>query len=173
MKAYRIKIAAIFILFGLGILFHLKNGLGTAWFFYVASFLFMLTHFLYGTVRQALNVLQTRDYDQAELLLSKNKHPEWLIKASQAYYHFAYGIISLQHEDLEKGKMHFQAAAELGLRDGKDNALAYLNLAHIAYVQQNGLVAHGYLKKAQSFETNDLIVKENLQELAKALKRLK
>jgi tetratricopeptide (TPR) repeat protein len=173
MQAYRIKIAAIFILFGLGILFHLKQGLGTAWFFYVASFLFILTHFLYGTVRSALNVLQTRDYNQAELLLSKNKHPEWLIKASRAYYHFAYGIISLQHEDLEKGKVHFQAAADIGLRDGKDNALAYLNLAHIAYVQKNVSVAHGHLKKAQSFETNDLIVKENLQKLGKALKRLK
>lgn len=172
MQIYRIKIAAIFITFGLAVLFHLKYGLGTAWYLYAACFIFVLIHFLFGTVRSALQVLQQRDYNQAELLLSKNKHPEWLLKSSRAYYHFAYGIIALQHEDLVKGKTNFQAAADIGLRNGKDNALAYLNLAHIAYVQKNGMEAREQLKKAKSFSTNDLIVKENLQKLERALKRL-
>lgn len=173
MQTYRIKIAAIFITFGLAVLFHLKYGLGTAWYLYVACLVFTLLHFLFGTVRSALQVLQQRDYNQAELLLSKNKHPEWLLKSSRAYYHFAYGIISLQHEDLEKGKTHFKAAADIGLRNGKDNALAYLNLAHIAYVQKKASEAGKHLEKAKSFTTNDLIVKENLQKLEKALKRMK
>jgi len=172
MQIYRIKIAAIFISFGLAVLFHLKYGLAASWYLYAACLIFILVHFLFGTVRSALQVLQQRDYNQAELLLSKNKHPEWLLKSSRAYYHFAYGIISLQHEDLAKGKTHFKAAADIGLRNGKDNALAYLNLAHIAYVQKNGTEAREQLEKAKSFSTNDLIVKENLQKLERALKRL-
>lgn len=173
MIQYRLKIAVIFIFFGIAMLFHLKHGLAAAIYMYIASLVFLVSHFLFGTVHGALNLLKGRNYDQAELLLSKNKHPEWLVKRNRAYFHFAHGIIALQHKDLEKGKTNFQQAADIGLRNAKDNALAFLNLAHIAYVQKNVSVAHAHLKKAKAFKTDDLIVKENLQNLEKALKRLK
>ena len=173
MLLYRLKIAVIFICFGVAVIFHFNYGIKGAVYLYLASFLLLMTHFLFGTVHLALEVLKKRDFLQGELLLLKNKHPNWLIRKNRAYYHFAYGIISLQNKDLDKGKMHFEEAAKIGLRSEKDKAFAYLNLAHIAFVQKNLSQAHAHLKFAKNIQTNDLIIKENLQNLESALAKLK
>jgi len=172
MLYHRLRIALIFFFFGLGLLLHIKNGLADAWYLYAGSLLLLITHFLFGTIRSALAILKRGDYLSAELMLSKTKYPNWLWKGHQAYFHFAHGIISLQKKELSKGKFHFQKAGNIGLKDAKDNALNYLNLAHISYVQKEVLEAKKHLKTAQSFQTDDLIVKENLEKLEAALSKM-
>lgn len=173
MLYHRLRIALVFLFLGLGILLHLQNGIADAWYLYAGSLLLLITHFLFGTVRSALAILKSGDYLEAELMLSKTKRPNWLWKGHRAYFHFAHGIIALQKKNLERGKFHFQEAGKLGLKDAKDNALNYLNLAHIAFVQKEISEAQKNLQKAQSFQTDDLIVKENLQKMAMALSKAK
>ncbi len=165
----RIKYFMIFIFFAIGVMLHLQFGLGSAWYLYVASFLLIITHFLFGTVGLAFARLKKGKLDEAEALLNQTKKPEWLSKKHKAYYHFTKGMIGMQQKDLETGKKHLSLALGGTLRNDKDRALVTLNLAHIAFVQKEKSDCKTLLEKAKSYKTNDLMIKEKIKELEEAL----
>jgi tetratricopeptide (TPR) repeat protein len=164
-----LRYLVIFLCFGLGLALHLRLGLGHAWYLYVAGALLMLSHVLLGNVWQAFSALKRGRPAQAKMLLGQTWAPRLLLPSNRAYYYFAKGMLLLQDKQLPESEQCLTQAVSLGLKHNNDNALAYLNLAHIAYVQKDRLKAQGALDAARRFEPSDLMIKEGLEKLGKVL----
>ena len=130
---------------------------------YLAGTIILLTHFLFGNVLAAFGKLNKGKVDEAEDLLLQIKRPEWLLKGHRAYYYFTLGMIALQKKQAGFGEQHLQKALDLGLRTNTDNALAALNIAHVNFVKKNYKKADEYRQIAESFGSDDLLIKENLE----------
>ena len=165
----RIRFLLILSFLIIGIFLNVRLGISSAWYLYVAALLLLFTHFRFGNVSSAYIKLQKGKPDDAEYLLDQIKRPEWLAKRHRAYYHFIRGMIALQDKHLPEGETHLNQALDLGLRTNADHALVALNLAHICFVDQRKSDARLYLEKAKSYPNNDLLIKEKVEELEKAL----
>ncbi|MEO1517248.1 MAG: hypothetical protein AAFV95_19640 [Bacteroidota bacterium] len=165
----RVRSYLILIFLIMGIVLHIETGLKGAWYLYAASAILLVTHILFGSVWVAFRNLQKGKLDEAEVLLNGIRRPQWLAKSPRAYYHFTKGMIALQKKELDEGAKHLEQAMETGLRTGNDSALAALNLAHICYVEKRVDESKGFLKKAKSFDSNDLMIRQNIEKLEKAL----
>ncbi len=165
----RLILAFLFLL--LGILFNIQYGIGSAWYLYIASIILLATHFLFGTVWAAFSTLKKGKVNEADNLLNRIKKPEWLLKSHRAYYHFTKGMIAIQHKDTPTAQNHLKQALDLGLRTDNDNALSALHIAHSSFVERDYKQSSAYLQKAKAFNSNDLMIKENLKELENALAR--
>jgi hypothetical protein len=164
-----IRYALISLFLVLGVLLHVQQGWSSAWYLYLAALLLLATLFLFGTVWAAFIKLRKGKIKEAEQLLNQIKKPEWLIKRNRAYYHFVKGMIDLQHKDLAPGEVHLKKALDLGLRTGNDQALAALNLAHLCFMEQRFEESRAFLHHAKSAESNDLVIKQNIDKMEKAL----
>lgn len=169
MNLHNIRLSLIFLFIGLGILIHLQTGFTPAWYLYLAALILLATHFLYANVWTAFSLLRRGKPLEAEVALSKISRPNWLAKSPKAYYHFTKGMIHLQNKDITQAKQHLNQAKVLGLRNNNDNALATLNLAHISYVEKDQAQAKQLLEAAQAFQPNDLMIKDNIEKMRKAL----
>lgn len=165
----RIRSYLILIFLILGVVLHIETGIKGAWYLYAASAILLATHYLFGNVWAAFRKLRRGKIDEAEVLISDIRRPKWLAKSPRAYYHFTKGMIALQKKELNESEKHLKEAIDTGLRSGNDNALAALNLAHIYYVEKREEDSMNYLKKAKSFDSNDLMIKENIEKLEEAL----
>jgi len=165
----RIRFLLVFLFLILGIVLHIQVGFASSWCLYLASFIILSTHFLFGSVWAAFAMLRKGKIAEAELLLNQIKRPNFLIKQNRAYYHFTKGMIALQKEKLEEGETQLHQALNLGLRTANDNALTALNLAHIHFKQQQPAPCNKYLKQAKAFQPNDLMIKQKIEELEKVL----
>ena len=163
----RLYLVLLFIV--LGIVLHVLQSISSAWPLYVAAFILMITHFIFGTVWAAFSELKKGNIDKADHLFDKIKRPDFLTKQHRAYYHFGKGMIALQRKQLPEGDKHLKEALSIGLRTDKDMALANLNLAHINFLQKKPTEATNFLQKAKTFKTNDLFLKQNIEEMEKAL----
>ncbi len=163
----RYGLIALFL--GLGLLLHLQLGLAQAWYLYLAGLLLLLSHLLFGSVWLAFSFLKRGRPEVADKLLRQVWNPDWLIRRNRAYYYFTLGMLHLQYKRLQDGEKHLRQAVELGLQRPNDNALAYLNLAHIYYVEAQAGKAREAMKKARSFNPTDLMIKDKLEKLGKAL----
>ena len=166
----RIRFLIGFIIIALGAFIHYKQGISSAWYMYLGGVVILLTHFLFGNVSLAFGKLNKGQVDEAEDLLLQIKRPDWLLKRHRAYYYFTLGMIALQKKQSGFGEQHLKQALDLGLRTNTDNALAALNIAHVNFVKKNYKVAEEYRLKSLSFQSDDLMIKENLQKLEGALK---
>ncbi len=166
-----IRLKNLFILFliALGIFFHFKFGIGKAWYLYLAAFFLILTNYLMGTVGIAFRHLKKGKIAEAETLLKMTKRPDFLIKRYKSYFHFTKGMIDLQHKNLDQSAIHLEEALQHGLRTENDKALASLNLAHIAFVKKDAGKARTFLDRAKTFQSNDLMISENIEKMEKAL----
>lgn len=165
----RNRFLLIFVFLIIGIVLHVKTGISAAWYLYLASFIILITHFLFGNVWAAFALLRKGKIPEAEHLIDQIKRPEWLTKQHQAYYHFIKGMIALQEESLKDGVHHLKQALKRGLRTPNDNALAALNIAHCYYKQQQHEPCRDYLNQAKRFNPNDLLIKQKIDELEKVL----
>lgn len=168
----RIRYALILLFFGLGILLHLREGLSSAWYLYLAAAILLLTYLLFGSVWTAFGLLRKGKPDEAERVLKQIYFPELLIRRHRAYYHFCWGMIHLQRKELQPGEQDLKKALELDLDQEVDRALAELNLAHIYYLQQRFDQSRQYLQQAKSREADDLLIRNNVEKLEKALASL-
>ena len=169
----RVRFLIGIVIIAIGAAIHFKEGIGSAWYMYLGGVIILLTHFLFGNVSLAFNKLNKGLVDEAEDLILQIKRPEWLLKRHRAYYFFVLGMIALQKKQKGFGEQHLKEALNLGLRSDTDNALAALNIAHANFVKKNYEVANEYRIKASSFNSDDLMIKENLKKLEEALKGLK
>lgn len=165
----RIRFLLVFFFFVLGLILHIQVGIGSAWYLYLAGFIILLTHFLFGSVWAAFAMLRKGKIPEAETLINQVKRPDFLSKQHKAYYHFVKGMIALQKEELPEGEHQLTKALDIGLRTPNDNALTALNIAHIYYKQQNLSPCRTFLKKAKAFEPKDLMIREKITELEKVL----
>lgn len=165
----RIRFFLITGFIGLAIVLWLMEGWSTAWPLLLAATFLLVTHLLFGGVWVALHYLKQGKIDQAERILSAVWRPDWLMRPNRAYYHFALGLIYLQHRQLDKGENQLLLALGRGLVRPNDRALAKLNLAHVQYIRSNPAEAHTWLQQAREEEPTDLMLKEQLTKLEQAL----
>jgi len=168
----RIRFALIALFIGLGILLHLRTGLVNAWYLYAAGALLLLTYLLFGNVWTAFNLLKRGRPEQAQQVLNRIYFPELLAPRHRAYFHFTQGMIQLQHKEVDAAAGQLQQAADIGLSRPADKALLELNLAHIHYVRQQYSQARQHLDNAKSHPTSDLLIRDNIGKLERALTAL-
>lgn len=168
----KLRFGLVLLFITLGILLHVQMGFGSAWFLYLAAIILVITYFLFGNIWLAFRLLKQGKPDKAEQLLGLIPKPNWLIRRNRAYYYFTKGMILLQGKNLASSEHHLKQALELGLQSKNDKALASLNLAHIYFVQKDQSKAQEFLEQAQSYESDDLMIKEHLEQLHQALNQI-
>lgn len=166
----RIRFLIGVLIIALGGLIHFKVGFSSAWYMYLAGVIILATHFLFGNVMLAFGRLKKGDVDGAENLILQTKRPDFLLKTHRAYYYFTLGMIALQKKQTGFGRQHLEQALALGLRTPTDNALAAINIADVCFVKKDYKKSDEFRLKAQSFNSNDLMIKEHLKKLEAALK---
>ena len=165
----RIRLILAFIFLLIGIVLTFAVGFSTSVYLFLAAGFLIFTHYKFGAIWPAFQFLQEGQVDKADDILNQIRKPEWLAKTHRSYFHFTKGMIHVQREQLPPGALHLKAALQIGLRNATDNALAAINLAHIYYVEKNHDACKKYLQQAIDFNSNDLMIKENIDKLQKAL----
>lgn len=171
MSYSRIRFILIFSFLSLGLLLHLKTGIRGASYLYAAAAVLVLTHLLFGTVWEAFSLLKRGYPEKAERTLALVRFPNLLIRRNRAYYFFTKGMIHLQRKELDQAVPLLLEANRLGLSRRVDRALLQLNLAHIYYVEKDFDQARHYLDEAKSQQADDLLIRDNLAKLERALGR--
>lgn len=171
MRYHTWRVALIIMFLLLGILLHFQAGLEAAWYLYAGAFLLALTYFLFGTVWVAYRLLNQGKVAEAEQTLLLTRYPQFLLGRHRTYYYFLRGMIHLQHEELEAGKEALQRALEGNRLRSKDRALALINMAHVSFMQKDYSASRGYMQAVRQLGLDDLLVKEQLEQLEKALPR--
>lgn len=161
----KIRFLLVLLFLGLGIWLHVVEGIGAAWFLYVAAFILLMTHFLFSNVSAAFIALRKGNIDNAEELIYRIKKPEWLLKQHRAYYHFTKGMIALQRNSSQEAKFDLREALNLGLRTSTDKALATLNLANLAFKDKDLELTRKLVAETESYNANDLMIKEHIGKL--------
>lgn len=169
MLLYRIRFILIFSFLLIGAIIHWKIGIDAAWMSYAAAAILLLTHLLFGSVWVAFRFIQRGQLPEAQQLLNRIRYPQLLVKRNRAYYHFAQGLVALQQERFQEGEVHLQEGLKLGLFRANDRAMAFLNLAHIHYVEKNFGQSQSFLQKARDESPTDLMIKDHLGKLEQAL----
>ncbi len=164
-----------FLLIGLflvvGVVLYVQMGIWAAVPPLSAALLMIASYFLLGTVGPAFSKLKKGKITEAQSLIDLNYFPNLLLKRHKAYYHFVIGMLSLQHNQREQSKEHFEKSLEIGLRNENDKGFATLNLAHIKFVDGDYAQSREYLKRCKEFQTNDLMLNEKIEELEVALSK--
>jgi hypothetical protein len=155
----------------LGALIHSNVGFSSAWYMYLAGIIILATHFLFGNVMLAFGKLNKGEVDAAEDLILQIKRPNFLLKTHQAYYYFVLGMVALQKKQTGFGEQHLKQALIIGLKSDTDNALVAINIAHVHFVKKEYKLANEYRLKAETYNSNDLMIKENLKKLSEALQK--
>ena len=169
MLLHTLRLLLILLCVVIGAVLHTRLGFGYgAILCYATAILLTLTHFLFGTVWYAYRELQSGAPDRAERLLHRSV-PATLLRSPRAYFHFTKGMIALQRKELHTAEPHLRTAYELGLRSPDDHALTALNLAHLHLVQKQPEQSRTWLKRAQSHPSKDLLLRENIGALERAL----
>jgi len=163
----RFGLVLLFII--IGIVLHVKQGIGSAWYLYLAALLLLITHFLFGNVWAAFSMMKKGKIAEAERMMDEIKRPDLLLKSHQAYYHFIKGIAALQNKEFPEAEEHLNGALKRGLRTVNDKALVTLNLAHLCFAQDRKEDAAKYLKEVKALPFNDLMLKDKIAEMERAL----
>ena len=167
----RARLFLIALFMGVGILLQVQVGWKGSWYLYAAGLLLLLTHLRFGPVWAAFVQLRQGKLAEAERLLKQVWQPAWLARRHRAYFYFTKGMLAIQHKQQAVGCADLQKALDLGLRSKTDEALALLNVAFMHLQDQRYAEAQALLDRAKSLEVNDLLVKQNIQEMEAALIR--
>lgn len=165
----RARYLLILLFMFIGVALHFRFGIANAWYCYAASILLYVTFYLFGTVGPAFGKLRRGKIAEAERLINMIRKPEFLLRRHRAYYHFTKGMIAMQKQQLPAGELHLKSALDMGLRSENDKALVSLNLAHLYFVQNKKEDSRVFLEKAKTFESNDLLIREKIEELERVL----
>jgi hypothetical protein len=146
----------------------------------MATFL-LLGFFLFGTVNAALFALKNGKVDKADQHLKSVYKENWLMKSHRAYFHFASGLVALYKSRsaneqaqvfLDAGEDHLLKSLDLGMRRKAERAMAYLNLAHIAYSRGDKAKTQEYTDKTKENQTTDLHLKKGIEDLEAAIEKM-
>ena len=126
---------------------------------------------LLGTVQSAAKMLQTADFLGAEKRLALTWKPGWLYKANRAYYYMLRGTIAsgLKRGNEETEKW-LKMADDIGFQSDDEKAMVTLQLVGIAMQKGNWNFAKGQLKKLKKMDVTQEELKEQIQQVQKAVK---
>lgn len=164
---YRFFLMAVFL--GLGVAVHSSRGLPAAWMLYASAAILLVIHLLFGDVWTAFRLLQRGKPKVAEKLINRTAWPKLLIRRNRAYYYFTRGLLQLHYKFMDEGKRNILRGLDLGLYRANDRALAFLNLAHAAYVQKKWQESEEYRALAAAEAPTDLMIRDQLDKLKLAL----
>jgi hypothetical protein len=167
-RAYT-RLALLFAAIILGLVYQLQGNAQFAIYLYLAAALLLASHLLFGNIWQAFTALRSGRPGLADHILGLVVRPTWLLPRPRAYYHFVQGMLALRTEQLEEGDRALQRALAGPLRSDRDRALALLNRAHIAYLQQNWSACRALKEEAEQLQARDLLIQEHLKKLNQAL----
>ncbi len=153
----------------LGLVYQFQGNLTFAMYLYLAAVLLLTSHILFGNIWQAFTALRSGRVTLADRILGLVIRPSWLLPRPRAYYHFVRGMLALRAEQLEEGDRALQMALDGPLRSDRDRALALLNRAHIAYLQENWKTCRTLKEEAEQLKARDLLIQEHLKKLNQAL----
>lgn len=153
----------------LGLVYQFQGNLTFALYLYLAAGLLLASHLLFGNIWQAFTALRSGRVGLADRILELVVRPSWLLPRPRAYYYFVQGMLALRSEQLERGDQSLQLALDGPLRSDRDRALALLNRAHIAYLQQNWSACRTLKEEAEKLQARDLLIQEHLKKLNQAL----
>lgn len=166
------RLPVLFALFTvLGAVLHFRIGLENAWYLYAAAGLTLAAYLLFGDVWSAFNLLKRGKPEKAQKILDRIFFPDLLLPSHRAYFHFTQGMIFLQRKKLDAAEPHLLKAEKNGLRRPADQALLLLNLAHLNYVRRRFQESRRYLNAAKQQKTDDLLIKDSVGKLEKALEK--
>jgi Flp pilus assembly protein TadD len=168
---YYSRLALTVMLLGLALVFQFTSGWNASWPFFAGALALILIYFLLGTTRLAFQALQRGDVNRAEKLLRQTLFPGLLVKNNRAQYHFVKGLVHLQYKEWDDAQAEIEKAIQTGLTRKKEEALAHLNLAHLHFVRNRPRESRSSLEAARLIPTDDLLLRERLDELEKALSR--
>ena len=168
----RTRLILVFLFLVLGIVLHVKQGISSAWYLYVAAALLMATHIFFGNVWTAFGMLKKGKIKEAEKLLDTIKRPDLLAKGHRAYYHLTRGLIALQYKEYADAEQHLVTAYDTGLRNTSDKAITRLNLAHICFLQHRHADCKAHLADVKALQSSDLMIKDKIKELEAALAKV-
>ncbi|HKK87338.1 MAG TPA: hypothetical protein VJ917_00725 [Saprospiraceae bacterium] len=128
-------------------------------------------YILLGTVQSAAKMLQTADFLGAEKRLALTWKPALLYKANRAYYYMLRGTISsgLKRGNEETEKW-LKLADDIGFQSDDEKAMVTLQLVGIAMQKGNWNFAKGQLKKLKKMDITQDELKEQIQQVQKAVK---
>lgn len=149
----------------LSLAYLLRDEYAQAVYLLIAALLLGLSHIWFGNIGQAYTAIRRGHTQMADRILAMILWPRWLLPRPRAYYYFIRGMLHLHANRLEEGAEALQKALKGPLREGKDKALATLNLAHIAYLRQDLDACKKRIVQVEEMGTNDLLIKEHLDKL--------
>jgi tetratricopeptide (TPR) repeat protein len=167
MRKYRLPLIGFFL--ALGVLVHVLRGWSDAWPFYLLTGFLLLLHLLFGNVWAAFAELRRGRTEAADKLLRQTYFPELLLPSSRAYYYLCRGLLAMHHRQFAVAQEALERAFELRPSRPQDRALTALNLAHLGYVQKDGEQARHWLELARQEPVNDLLLRDKISELDRAL----
>ena len=169
MSQKNIRLGLSFLFLTIGVLLHIKQGIGSAWYLYAAALILLLTHFLFGNVWAAFAKLKAGQLEEAEQMVRQIKRPNLLLKTHKSYYHFIKGIAALHRKDWKVAELHLNDALNLGLRNANDRTLVMLNMVHLFLAQQQYDKARLFISQLKTIPHNDPTLQTKINELEKAL----
>lgn len=167
-RAYT-RLSLIFLAFAIGGLIHAQEGIAQAWYLYLAGGLLLLSHILFGNIWQAFAAMRSGNLSLADHIVSLVFSPSLLLPRPRAYFYFVRGMLALKSDRLQEGDDYLKNALNGPLQKPRDYALALLNRAHIAYLQNDWDRCARLKQQAEAQQADDLLIQEHLEKLDKAL----
>ena len=147
-----------------------------------AAIMLIFSYLLFGSVNGALFLLKTGQVNRAEEFLIKGTYKVgWLLKSHRADYYFTKGLIGLYKSQdnetgrelyLNDGEESLLKSLEIGLGRKQERAMAYLNLAHVAFTRKDKAKVQSYLEGLQKNKTSDLQLQKKIEEMELALSKM-
>ncbi len=135
------------------------------------SGLFVLFHFKNEKNLIAFYFVRKNKFARAEGILSKIKHPEYMIKGQEAYFYFLSGLVDAQSNRTSQGEKNFKKAMEIGLRVSTDQAVARLNLSGICLSKRNKKLAKYHLQECKKLDKHKALTAQ-IREIEGMMKRI-
>jgi tetratricopeptide (TPR) repeat protein len=139
--------------------------------FILMAIVLLVGYFILGTVMSAGQMLQYQDFEGAEKRLGLTLAPKMLYEPNQAAYYLLKGMISLQGKDYEQGEELLLKAASYKMLGDNERGGIYVQLASIHGNKQRWNVAINWLKKAKECKVTDSTIKDQIQQIDKALQQ--
>lgn len=155
---------------GLFFLVTFTSGFVWSWPFMLVMIFLVIRYFLLGSVGAAAQKLQVQDFEGAKKMLGYTYKPSWLRFGMEAMYYFLLSSINQNDKDMDGAEKNLRRSVELGLPDTDSNAMAYMNLAALAFQKNNKRECEEWVKKARKTKTTNTMITDYLDQIEQALK---
>lgn len=140
--------------------------------FFMTAFILMLGHVRHGPILAVLMALRRGQVGRAEELLKAVKRPDWLSKRYRTYYYFATSLVATHRQDVNGAEQYAELALQENYLQAREQAILVYNLARVEFERKNWARSREHLADLDQLPTDDLHLKQRIQELRDALDRV-